>query len=305
MLINLDSPPAGTDCYHWADFVELRAFIHPDGCFSKSDLYGVQRRVTNSNRSFKAEERWGDALGFIANRRHVFSRAYAFKPSDNGAYLELVEDPLTPEQYLYLSLLFASSLRFIQQKEWPKITRLFEEISYAVFAPLMPKNSEVRKTWAGGGLAAPYTGTLYQKMCAIARDIRCNANISERDFAGNDRGDGGIDMIAWHGMADDREGIPVAFAQCGCSTEDWTHKHLEPSPAKLFRQLPLMHRWATYYFLPVDLRWADGDWAYKNDLGEAIFVDRLRILNLVKEFGVVDTLPKLDFVSDYQGVGTA
>ena len=301
MLVNLDSPPAGTDSYQWADFIELRAFIHPDGCFSKSDLDGVQRRVTNSNRKFKAEERWGDSLAFIANRHHAFADCYPFKAAENGTYLELSDEPVTLGRYLYLTLLIASSLRFIEQRGWPRITRLFEEISYAIFVPLMPKNSEIRKTWAGGGEEAPYTGTLYQKMCAIARDVRCTANISERDFANNDRGDGGIDMIAWHGMADTREGIPVAFAQCGCSTGDWTHKHLEASPAKLFRQLPLMHRWATYYFLPVDLRWADGDWAYKNDLGEAIFVDRLRIVNLVKEFEIANELPQLKFVDDYRG----
>lgn len=298
MLANLDSPPAGTDAYQWADYIELRALVHPDGCFSKADLDGVQRRVTNANRAFNAEQRWVDATSFVSNRIHAFSGNYPFVLSDNGSYLELSQEALSPEERLYLSLLLSSSLRFMQRTDWPRLTRRFEEISFVVFSHLMPMNSQIRKTWAGAGEDAPYTGSHYEKMHAISRDIRCETSLKERDCAPNDTGDGGIDIIAWHPMSDQREGIPIAFAQCGCSTDDWTHKHLEASPAKL-RHFSPMHPWATYYFLPLDLRWADGDWAYKNDLGQAIFVDRLRIVRLASDFGLIDEISPYSSIDEY------
>jgi len=162
----------------------------------------------------------------------------------------------------------------------------------------MPDGAEIRATWAQGGVEAPYHGTLFEKMQKLASDLRCAANFKPRDFKPNDSGDGGIDLIAWHPMADSREGMPIAFAQCGCSRDDWRFKQLEASPNKHYRHLPVMHSWATYYFLPLDLREPDGDWAYKSDIGQAIIVDRLRLVRLVEQYGIHPLLPAMPFVDE-------
>jgi hypothetical protein len=173
------------------------------------------------------------------------------------------------------------------------ITRFFEEISLELFKILMPNGSEVRATWASGGQDAPYQGTLYEKMKSIAGDIRCTANFQARDFNEQDTGDGGIDIISWHPMADDRPSNPIAFAQCGCSKTDWTFKQLEASPAKHYSRFPVKHPWATYYFMPLDLRAADGGWAKDSDIGQAIIVDRLRLIRLIKQYDLLGQIPDL------------
>ena len=176
------------------------------------------------------------------------------------------------------------------------MARVFEECSLAVFTHLMPKGAEVHPAWASGGAAGRYQGSLSDKYRAIARDIRAVPTFKDRDFKTGDHGDGGIDIVAWHPMGDIRDAIPSALAQCGCSREDWRRKHLEASPSKLRAKFNPYHPWTTYYFMPIDLRWEDGDWANKSDFGDAIMVDRLRLVRLAKEFDLVDAMPLGDHV---------
>jgi hypothetical protein len=144
---------------------------------------------------------------------------------------------------------------------------------------------------------------LFEKMKSIAADIRCTANFQDRDFKNTDSGDGGIDLISWHPMTDSRSGMPIAFAQCGCSKEDWKFKQSEASFDRHGTRLPVMHPWATYYFMPLDLRHSDGGWAYESDIGKAIIVDRLRLMRLASQYKLHDQLPPMVFVDDVVSSG--
>ncbi len=299
MLNFLDKPPKGTDSFLWTDFAELHALIHPDQCFSRGDLVGIENRCNDVGQRFDSEKRWREMSDFSGIRQKEFNmESYPFKISDDKDTIYLDLDTNNPAQKFYIGLLIASSMRYIKSKRQGEIARIFEQICFTLFSCLMPFGSEIRATWANGGPEAPYRGTLYQKMVEIAKDIRCTANFKQRDFKDNDRGDGGIDLISWHCMSDSREGMPIAFAQCGCSKDDWRFKQLEASWAKHLRHLPVMHPWATYYFLPLDLRESDGDWAYKSDIGQAIIVDRLRLLRLASQYKLLDQLPAMPFIDE-------
>lgn len=298
MLNYLDKPPKGRDSFIWTDFAELRTLVHPDQCFSRGDLAGIENRCNDAGQRFDAEQRWREISDFVEIRQVEFKESYPFKVSDDRGAVYLDVDNENPAHKIYLGLLIASSMKHVKSTRQAEIARTFEQICFTVFSYLMPCGSEVRATWANGGPEAPYKGTLYQKMMEIAKDIRCTANFKQRDFKENDRGDGGIDLISWHPMADCREGMPIAFAQCGCSKDDWRFKQLEASWAKHLRHLPVMHPWATYYFLPLDLREADGDWAYKSDIGQAIVIDRLRLLRLSSRYKIHNLLPVMPFIDE-------
>jgi hypothetical protein len=64
-----------------------------------------------------------------------------------------------------------------------------------------------------------------------------------------------------------------------------------------------MHPWATYYFMPLDLRHSDGGWAYESDIGKAIIVDRLRLMRLASQYKLHDQLPPMVFVDDVVSSG--
>ena len=298
MLDRLDVPPAGSDSFIWTDYIELHALIHPDSCFSRGDLSEIELRQRSlTGRGFNIEERWRQLSDFAHIRKLEFNDSYPFSVTDDKDTLVFDYDGCK-QQRLYIALLIASCMRNIEKNRIAEVARSFEKICFQVFSKLMPAGSEVRATWAGGGPEAPYVGTLFDKMRAIAADIRCTANFKERDFRSNDRGDGGIDLIAWHPMTDKRAGMPIAFAQCGCSKDDWTFKQLEASPSKHYSHFPVMHRWATYYFLPLDLRHADGGWACESDIAEAIIVDRLRMLRLLQQYDAYAELPTMPYIDE-------
>jgi len=298
MFKSTDTLPASQDQFFWADFVEFQAIISPDRCFSLSELIGSIKRNTDSNRKIEnAELAWNDLTNFVCTRIIEFGHAYPFKLTDEykTVYLDYKN---TPQQDFYLFLLIASSMRFISSQKQHEVARVFEETCFTVFRHILPSGSEVKATWAGGGNAAIYTGTLFEKMKAVADDIRCTANFDRDDFKATDTGDGGIDIIAWHPMEDNRQGIPIAFAQCGCSTTDWTFKQLEASPAAHLHHLPVIHPWATYYFLPLDLRRPDGDWGCKSKIKQAIVVDRLRMARLADRYELYQHLPQFPFIAE-------
>ena len=297
MLENLESPPGGSDAFLWCDFAELRALIHPDRCFSRGDLISLENRSRSLGTGFDAELRWRDIINFAGIRKLEFKADYPFTISEDKDTL-ILENNATAAHRLYIGLLISASMRHLANTRKGEVTRAFEQTCFAVFSSLMPTGSEVRATWAGGGAEAPYKGHLYEKLIQIAADIRCKANINPSDFKPNNSGDGGIDLIAWHGMTDEREGIPISFAQCGCSREDWKFKHMEASWSMHRRKLPVMHPWANYYFLPLDLRGFDGDWARKSEIGQVIIVDRLRIMRFSEQYELHATLPSMTFVDE-------
>ncbi|MBD9407275.1 hypothetical protein IB236_18180 [Acidovorax sp. ACV02] len=298
MFTSLENPPDGKDIFLWTDYIEILALTHPDRCYCKGDLSGLARRLlTSTRRNIDYEQLWRDVINFSSTRRVAFGEFYPFEISDDQDTLSFKFNA-TPEHHAYVGLLIASSLRLVSKEILHRIARQFEEASLEVFKGLQPVGAEVRATWAGAGAGAVYQGKLYEKMLAIANDLRCTPNFKVEDFDERDTGDGGIDLIAWHPMSDERDGMPISFAQCGCSKADWTFKQIEAHPAKHIRHLPVMHPWATYYFMPLDLRRSDGDFAKKSDIGQAIIVDRLRILRLAKQFNSLKDFPAMPYVTD-------
>lgn len=294
----LERPPNSAEPLFWCDFLELRALIHPDRCFSRGDLVGVEQRHHGTTKSENSiETRWHDLMNFSETRLKEFGNSYPFSISNDRDTLEFSFNE-TPQEMTYLRLLLAALMRHIPKSLRNELARNFEETCFMVFSKLMPSGSEIRATWASGGAEAPYRGSLFEKMKKIAEDLRCEPNFKSRDFNQKDTGDGGIDLISWHPMTDHRKGMPISFAQCGCSKDDWKFKQLEASTAKHYSHLPVMHPWACYYFLPLDFRHSDGGWAYESDLGQTIIVDRLRLIRLTNQYQLNEQLPSFDKIND-------
>lgn len=316
MFSSLENPPDSRDLFLWTDYIEILAITHIDKCYSKGDLSSLSRRIsTLKNKNDKQADRlensyeslWADIINFAEIRKHSFGKSYPFSISDDKDTLSFTCKTLNDSNRAYIGLLLASSLRLIEDGR-NHITSEFELAAFEIFKFLQPSGSQVWATGASNTItssaddgSAPNNAQkdskkLFDKMKRIAAQIRCEPNFKESDYNEKDVGDGGIDLIAWHPMGDDREGIPISFAQCGCSKSDWVFKQAEAHPSMHRRQLPVMHPWATYYFLPLDLRNPDGDYAKKSDIGEAIFVDRLRIIRLASQYKLLRKFPKMEYV---------
>lgn len=322
------SRPTGTDLYIWCDFIELRCLVDKDRKMSRgrlleilddtAQMYGEQTDADVVNPAdaggtaavIEAEDDDDDdagagtghlgtrnevrVAGWFANlafRAKTFGAAYPFQLSPDGQELEALPVD-TKLRELYVQMLMSASLRLVPKDRRDELTESFEATSHHIFQQLMPKGWEVHRFGAKGG--SRYQGLLFDKLLALCNDLRGKLLLEITDFKDNDRGDGGLDLVAWHPMAgDEREGLPVALAQCGCTAEAdaWSKKSLEASPARLRPHVHLLHPWSAYYFMPHDLTQASGTtvgWQHKANLTETIVIDRSRLIRLATLYDTVD-----------------
>ncbi len=318
LLIGVTTRPnaANYELYRWADYAELRCLTHKDKRFSRDGLMealGESRKIAANagedsddfsvieaevaaepdplaeENALPAPEQ-DDAEELLSTQafRQLRWRARTFGPSwpfeiDPAAREIRLKAELNDSQFLYLQMLLSSLLKYCNKKRRHELTAPFEHVALHVFTALMPQGAKVHRFGAGKG--EEFTGGLYGKLVKLASAVRGTLLLEQRDFSTNDVGDGGLDLVAWHELGDDRNHIPVALAQCGCTVSGWPSKALEASPARLHNQLHTSHRWSTYYFMPLDLtEEVDGkmSWQQRRDLGDAIYVDRLRVVRLAK-----------------------
>lgn len=306
---DVDTPPRLNYPFLWADFIELRCLIHPDKIFTRADIDDVFQEKQDQSRDseFKADvdsveidkqngyeadkadrrsRKWGDCFKMIRRRVMQYGKDYPFNIDSSSSKI-ILRSPLTSGMRMYLMSLIASSMRYIPDTRRGEIAGAFEAASYSVFKRLMPPGARIYIFGAGNNGRSRYRGHLHTRLKKLARDFRGQLITKKKDFARIDRGDGGIDLLAWHPMLDSRDGIPLALAQCGCSPDEWVHKQLEASPSKL-RQLHVLHDWASYYFMPHDLMDKEGDWFRASDIGKAIIVDRIRMVRLSRQYDSFD-----------------
>ena len=295
--------------YRWGDYTELRCLTHKDKRFSRDNLaeaVGESKDLNNDGddnelapdefdledsapAELSEEEIESDpdedetltanTFRLLQWRAHAFGDDWPFTIDPEGMEI-MLREALTIRQYLYLQLLLSALLRYCPSARRKTYTGTFEDLSFFVFKDLMPQTAEVHQF--GVAHSARYKGKLFARLTKLAEDVRGTLMLTEHDFPKNDAGDGGLDIVAWHPLGDERDNIPIAFAQCGCTAEGWPNKMLEASPAKLNR-LHVGHSWATYYFMPLDLTQTRGNkmqWAEVRDINSAIVIDRLRIMRL-------------------------
>jgi len=322
------SRPNGSDLYIWCDYIELRCLVDKDRRLSRgrmlellddtAQMYGEQtdadvvnpagpEPLPNSDADdpdaldgvlpggvqvgTRDEMRVAGWFQNLAFRAKTFGNAYPFKLSADGQELEALKVD-TPLRVLYVQMLMSASLRLVPKTRHDELTESFEETSHEIFKQLMPMGWEVHRFGAKG--ASRYEGLLFDKLKALVKDLRGQLHLKAKDFKPNDRGDGGLDLVAWHPMAgDERDGLPIALAQCGCTSDSdgWSKKSLEAAPAKLRPHIHLLHPWSTYYFMPHDLTEASGtqiDWQHRANLTETIVIDRSRLIRLATLYGSVD-----------------
>lgn len=315
VLKNLTSPPkAGRhELYRWCDYIELRCLTHRDQRFSRDALIeSIAEHVDTDSDDLLNEAFEDDATEKVAasseedtaatNDRHEEHAASCFKhlrwraqtfsecwpfTLDEHAFEIRVTPELTEIQRLYLSLLLSASLGYVPKRRWRGLTGLFEQASTEIMRNLMPKGAEVHPF--GAAETTRYTGHLFDRLTQLAKDVRGSLDLKKQHFAVHDSGDSGLDVVAWHGLGDSRKGIPVAFAQCGCTATGWPNKMLEASPSRLSGHLRTLHEWATYYFMPLDLSTEieeEMDWQMFSDFSRAIVIDRLRFVRLTNMYAI-------------------
>lgn len=302
-LVELDKPPRQSFNQLWSDYVELRCLLHPDKYFTldsteealhEADDYisdSEEHHETSSSEGLdKLSLKWGECERIINRRAELLGDSYPFIPSSSYQGIELRDDGSEDLKNWYKFLLLASSLRYVNGHN--KLTTAFELASHEIFKKLHAANTEVHGFWPG---AHHYPTDKAGRFKKLAEDLRTVPTFPDNAFSDRDKGDGGIDLVAWHPLGDKRNRMPISIGQCGCSVDDWKSKPMSVMHANLCEKLAIPAHYLTYYFMPLDMsgltdgQWADGT----GDLPSTIVMDRIRIINIAREHAIA--LPKEAF----------
>ena len=314
MFIKLDDLPSSNESFAWCDYVELRCLTSPDNSFSKDNLLELLGETidltyfdlspdsdyddlsdseevlddTTSERNDRWEAKVSDIFRSIDYRNKIFTDAYPFQLDDSHQELRLVSG-ITPKKKLYLQLLFSSLLKFVERRSQKELTEPFEKLSCQILACLMPKGWKVHQFGAAG--SSRYKGHIFDKFQKLSEDIRCKLMVAKEHFSASNSGDGGIDIVAWHPLGEEKRiGIPFAIAQCGCTTGEWGLKSLTSSQAYLNSKFHIINSFLSFYFMPLDLvsNLDDSDgWSRRGNLTTTIIIDRYRIIKLAEEYHII------------------
>lgn len=299
LILSLESLPRESkfETYAWADYIELLCLLNRDREVSKADVKdrikerrdlgeGLDLDSTTTDTAAERKDihqlRADNFFYHLQYRAGAFGSFYPFEISSDGDLLS-VKSGLSLEHKLYLFLLVASNLRYVAQNGLRNtITTSFETVSHEAMKQLFPDHAEVHVFGANELRAGRYTGNKWTKINLLKDDIREKLKVEERHYQSSDLGDQGLDLVAWIPFDDTSNGLVLAFAQCACTSEEWSRKQSSSSPAAWNSTLTFMVFPLNLAFIPISFRDSSGGWHQPQKIHQSVVIDRGRLLYLLR-----------------------
>lgn len=238
-----------------------------------------------------ADDKWNvranDWFGHLEYRAGAFAESYPFRVAKGETVLVLSSSKsrVSSRRKLYLFLLMASNLRYFNESDRTSIASIFEVASFYALEAYLPPQSKLHMFGKHSlNDKGPYSsGTLWKKLNRMATDIREKVVCEQRDFKPNNTGDAGLDLIAWLPLESEmRRGFFLVFGQCAC-TSQWVDKQFDTSYDTWKNYLSFTVYPTRLTFIPYCFRKATGAWYDYTKISATVLVDRLRLINLLKE----------------------
>lgn len=260
------------DPHTLADFSELLCLLKPDRVLSVEDLTDHLVDECNERRGARST---GDGFAQMNWRASAFRAYYPFNVAANQQSIS-APDHLTDQQRAYALLLLCANLAHTPSTYRNSLTESFERVAHCALKRLWPQAAEVR---AFGRNNSQYTGSKSDRLRQLAKDLGGRPAIDPTKFRPGDSGDGGIDLAAWLDLDDCfGENKMSALVQCACSRENWSSKQYEINNGRLSKLFNPSTPWMEIICIPLCFRNNTGGWAVESEVGNAILLDRLRLL---------------------------
>ncbi len=276
------------EIFRWADFVELGCLCCRDNLFSKNDLEMFYKQgkdlagISLSGHTIdQIETLWHKAIEIITFRSQnpVIAGYYPFKFDEGSIVCD--KQHFSKENIIYIFMLISSYGTFLDKSEHQKFTTLFEPLSYEAIKNIFHHKNGYTECC---GTSAGTSEKLVDRLEKIAQKLRITLDDGyKKKNANKNAGDEGIDIYSWLNISDSNGGIPMFFAQCACSIDDWKNKQSSINPQRLkniFNFKPNFDPMA-FMVVPFSFRTATGDWESYDDFLGTILIDRDRILSLI------------------------
>lgn len=272
-MLKLDSP-RDADIHSLADYAEILCLISQDRFCSKESVADQLRDVGDIRKIH--EELLDDCFVHLDWRTAAFAENYPFRLEKRVLFSQ---DKSTDSQLLYIALLLCANLPYLNSVTG--LTDCFERISLSVLKAIWPSQGTVK---AFGKNETEYAGEKWERINLLASQIGGQGLCKANTFRQRDTGDGGIDLVSWHSLDEiENRNILSALAQCACSRSQWSHKQTEISHDRLGNSISPSHRWSQLLFIPHCFRDSTGKWAVEGEIGQVVLIDRLRIVNQLKQ----------------------
>jgi len=282
------------DFHYWADYIEILCLINKDGIISQSDFIDrlkkerdledsedYDKTEKNSKKNEKANLFAEDCFKLLDSRITTFKNYYPFTLSEDSKSL-YTKTSIDLKQKIYLFLLMSSNLGYFEKFN-TELTSSFELLSLGALKNILPPNNSKSFIFGSSNIEKiknekVRNDTFWKKLQHLATTLKEKVNILEEDLSKYNKGDGGLDLVAWIDLGDNNRHFPIFFCQCAC-TPEWNSKQ---NSSKFDRWNNFMS-FATYpqniIFIPFAFRSANGDWHEEYLIEKTIVFDRQRLLH--------------------------
>lgn len=310
-----------TKPYLFADLAEMLILARYSNEISRSDLQSIIRDGLEEDVDMDVHSQdESDSIITDRDQRHIeecFDHLDYRKAAFSIAYPFVVEKDLLslitqvePNHKLYLFLLCCCQLGRFSNRNGirQRCAGVFAKICKCAMQQMLPAQSKVWIFDANADDRRNYFGTnlrtALRKLAAEINERPAESVIDQLSTSG----DGGIDLVGVLQFKDKALGHFTFFGQCAAKQIDWEYKILESSAfGRVGRYFHLMYATYNLFFSPLLYRQVDSHWYKESDVGGSVFIDRIRIIELLDNGSSIPTalLDEIDECLDSLGVSGA
>ena len=285
------------NAHYFCDYIELLALLNNTDIVSASDIYdrfledGKIEKI-GSEESAEINDKWESRIDewftLLQNRQDKFGDLYPFLITENTIKLH---DTIDSQKNSYIFLLLSSNRQYI--KDGNLLTTDFERVSYEALKNYLPSFTKIFQFGKSNISANRYTGHITNKIDTLARDLKYRTKYKQQFFATTNTGDGGLDIVAWVPFEEDKNNckIQVYLGQCATGN-DWLKKQDETNNFNNYIDFEAHLNYVM--FIPYDGRNTDSTFNEEAKMGDYLFFDRFRLLKMINDYSLVETLPSFD-----------
>lgn len=289
------APSSSDDLYIWADYCEIACVLSREKSLSDEEIYKLyyQSKDLQPNDAPRAGK--DKAIGFIrdafnqiALRSSLLQTKYPFHIDQENMVITLKDD-LYFYQNIYITLLYASNLKYLCSPQSHIFTSSFETISLHVMKELLP--NATLKIFGSSNTdelseedkfsAIKLKERIPELSTLIYQEVYINAINELKD---QNNGDNGLDIVGFINLKDERSSHPLFFAQCACSKESWFDKQKSTLRNEWMKYMNLTDT-SIHNFILVPFMYMNNEkrWTDKQKITQNVLIDRLRIMNTITE----------------------
>lgn len=217
----------------------------------------------------------------IEFRVRAFDEFYPFDIKEGCLTLH---DTLTDEHFLYIFLVACARTRSFGRQVTNRLANEFEGVCAVALAKMVAPTAAVIKfgpeARRQGG---DFSTNLIEAIPVLAERMGCDlARNWEKNLAA--QGDGKIDLVAIFPFDRFSKGYHVIIAQCASMEDEasWNRKRQEAKSDFLRGFFHSLVDAQAALFIPACFRQSDGSWVDDNDVSGVIVIDRLRIVDVMR-----------------------